>query len=120
MSLATTELVQEKNEKFLRELVDEIRIDARIHVLLKDPDEKVADIIRRESEDAEVVMLGLATPEKGKEEEAAQRMEALSEGLPNVFFVKNASLFVGDLITPEVEEEPEEEEPEKEEEKPDQ
>jgi amino acid transporter len=107
MSLATTELVQQKNEKFLRELVDEIRIDAKIHVLLKDPDEKVAEVIRRESADAEVVMLGLATPEKGKETEAAQRMEALSEGLPNVFFVKNASLFVGDLVTPEVEEEPE-------------
>jgi len=107
MSLATTELVQEKNEKFLRELVDEIRIDAQINVLLKDPDEKVAEVIRRESADAEVVMLGLATPEKGKETEAAQRMEALSEGLTNVFFVKNASLFVGDLVTPEVEEEPE-------------
>jgi hypothetical protein len=116
MSLATTEIMQQKNEKFLRELVDEIRIDAKIHVLLKDHDEKVADIIRRESENAEVVMLGLATPEKGKETEAAQRMEALSEGLPNVFFVKNASLFVGDLVTPEVEDEPEaepEEEPEK-------
>jgi potassium/chloride transporter 4/5/6 len=109
MSLATTELVQQKNEKFLRELVDEIRIDAKINVLLKDPDEKVAEIIRRESADAEVVMLGLATPEKGKEAEAAVRMEGLSEGLPNVFFVKNASLFVGDLVTPEVEEEPEEE-----------
>ena len=109
MSLATTELVQQKNEKFLKELVDEIRIDAKIHVLLKDPDEKVAEIIRRESADAEVVMLGLATPEKGKEAEAAVRMEGLSEGLPNVFFVKNASLFVGDLVTPELEEEPESE-----------
>ncbi len=55
--------------------------------------------------------LGLATPEKGKETEAAQRMEALSEGLTNVFFVKNASLFIGDLVTPEVEEEPETEPP---------
>lgn len=107
MSLATTELMKVQNEKFLRELVDEIRIDARIHVLLKDPDEKVAEVILRESAEAEVVMLGLATPEKGKEAEAAQRMEALSEGLPNVFFVKNASLFVGDLVTPEIEEEPE-------------
>ncbi len=107
MSLATTELMQQRNEKFLRELVNEIRIDAKIHVLLKDPDEKVAEVIRRESADAEVVMLGLATPEKGKEAEQAERMEALSEGLPNVFFVKNASLFVGDLVTPEIEEEPE-------------
>ena len=107
MSLATTPLIQEKNEKFLEELVDEIRIDAEIKVLLKDPDEKVAEVIRRESKDAEVVMLGLATPERGKETEYAERLEALSEGLSNVFFVKNASLFVGDLVTPEVEEESE-------------
>ena len=67
-------------------------------VLLKDPEAKVAEIIRRESADAEVVLLGLATPEAGEEAEYAKRMEALSEGLPNVFFVKNASLFVGELV----------------------
>jgi hypothetical protein len=51
-------------------------------------------------------MLGLATPERGQEAEYARRQEALSAGLPNVFFVKNASLFVGDLVTPEQEEAP--------------
>ncbi len=106
MSLATTELMQQKNDTFLRGLVDEIRIDADIRVLLKDPEAKVADIIRHESRDAEVVLLGLATPERGHEAEYARRLEALSEGLPNVFFVKNASLFVGDLITPEQEDAP--------------
>ena len=106
MSLATTELMQQKNEVFLRGLVDEIRMDADIQVLLKDPESKVADIIRHESRDAEVVMLGLATPERGQEAEYARRQEALSEGLPNVFFVKNASLFVGDLVTPEQEDAP--------------
>ena len=105
MSLATTPLIKQKNERFLKELVAEIRIDAEIRVLLKDPDEKVSEVIRRESQDAEVVMLGLATPERGKEAEYAQRLETLTEGLPNVFFVKNASLFVGDLVTPEIEEE---------------
>ncbi len=106
MSLATTELMQQKNERFLQQLVDEIRIDADIRVLLKDPEAKVADIIRKESRDAEVVLLGLATPPRGEEAEYARRQEALSEGLPNVFFVKNASLFVGDLITPEQEDAP--------------
>jgi potassium/chloride transporter 4/5/6 len=104
MSLATTELMKERNEKFLKGLVEEIRIDADIRVLLKDPAAKVADIIRQESRDAELVMLGLATPKRGQEAEQAQRMEAQCEGLPNVFFVKNASLFVGDLVTPEQEE----------------
>ena len=100
MSLATTELVRERNVNYLNRLLEEIRIDAEVRVLLKDPEAKVAEIIRRESADAEVVLLGLATPVAGEEQEYAQRMEALSEGLPNVFFVKNASLFVGDLVLP--------------------
>jgi len=106
MSLATTELMLQRNETFLQGLVDEIRIDADIRVLLKDPEAKVADIIRHESRDAEVVIMGLATPERGEEAEYAERLEAFSEGLPNVFFVKNASLFVGDLVTPEQEDDP--------------
>jgi len=103
-SLATTEIMRQQTESFLQRLIAEIRIEADIQVLLKDPDATVADIIRRESRDAEVVMLGLATPERGDEAAYAERLEALSEGLHNVFFVKNASLFVGDLVTPEPEE----------------
>lgn len=103
MSLATTELMQTRNETFLRQLLDEIRIDGEIRVLLKNTDETVAQTIRRESEGAEVVMLGLATPEDGDEENYAERLEALSEGLPTVFFVKNASPFGGHLVSPEVE-----------------
>ncbi len=94
----------QQTESFLQRLIAEIRIEADIQVLLKDPEATVADIIRSESRDAEVVMLGLATPERGGEAAYAERLEALSEGLHNVFFVKNASLFVGDLVTPEPEE----------------
>ena len=75
-------------------------------MLLKEPDETVATVIQRESADAEIVMLGLATPEPGREAEYAQRLESLVGELPSVFFVKNASLFIGELITPEEEEEP--------------
>lgn len=105
-SLATTGIMRQQTESFLRRLIAEIRIDADIRVLLKDPDAKVADVIRHESRDAEVVMLGLATPQRGEEAAYARRLEALSDGLPNVFFVKNASLFVGDLITAEQEDAP--------------
>lgn len=105
-SLATNEIMQQQTESTLRRLIAEIRIDADIHVLLKAPESKVAEIIREESRDAEVVMLGLATPERGAEAEYAARLEALSDGLPNVFFVKNASMFVGDLITAEHEDSP--------------
>lgn len=51
----------------------------------------------------ELVVLGLATPERGEEAEDARRLKARCEGLPNVFFVKNASLFVGDRVLPDEE-----------------
>jgi hypothetical protein len=54
--------------------------------------------------EAEVVILGLATPERGEKAEYARRLEARCEGLPTVFFVKNAGLFVGDLVLPDEEE----------------
>lgn len=108
MSLATTETMKQQNEMNLRRLLAAIRIEADIEVLLKDPDAKVADIIRQRSVDAEVVLIGLATPDEGQEAEYAARLEVLTQGLPNVLFVKNASCFVGELITPEEEAEPDE------------
>jgi potassium/chloride transporter 4/5/6 len=106
MSLATTETMKQQNELNLKRLLSAIRIEADIEVLLKDPEAKVADVIRERSADAEVVLIGLATPDKGQEAEYAARLEVLTEGLPNVLFVKNASCFVGELITDEEEEDP--------------
>jgi potassium/chloride transporter 4/5/6 len=74
-------------------------------VLLKQADESVATVIQRESAEAEVVLLGLATPPIGEEADYAQRLETLVGDLPSVFFVKNGSLFIGELITQEEEEE---------------
>ncbi|MFH2052918.1 MAG: Na-K-Cl cotransporter [bacterium] len=106
MSLATTETMKQQNEMNLRRLLAAIRIDADLEVLLKDPGAKVSDVIRDRSKDAEVVIIGLATPNPGQEAEYAARMEALTEGLPNVLFVKNASCFVGELISPEEDQAP--------------
>lgn len=47
-----------------------------------------------------MVIFGLATPEEGSEENYAERLEAMAGDLPVVFFVKNASLFIGELLLP--------------------
>jgi hypothetical protein len=112
LSLATTEIMKSHTERQLALLLPEIRIHAEVLVLVKEADESVASVIQRVSADAEIVMLGLATPEVGEEAEYAQRLEALVGELPSVFFVKNASLFIGELITPEEEEAEVEEQPE--------
>ncbi|MEW6490875.1 MAG: hypothetical protein AB1578_23555, partial [Thermodesulfobacteriota bacterium] len=85
----------------LRRLLPELRIDADVEVVLRPPETSIRELIQAESRDADAVLLGLATPEQGKEEEYALRLAELADGLPTFFFVKNASLFVGELISAE-------------------
>ena len=71
-----------------------------IEVRVKAPDESVRDVIHRESANADLVLLGLATPESGRERDYAERLTELAAGLRGFFFVKNNSLFIGDLVSP--------------------
>jgi amino acid transporter len=100
LSLASNELMQQTTENFLAKLIPEIRIDAEIQVMIKAEDESVKEMILEQSADADLVLLGLATPEQGKEEEYARRLFQLAEGLPACVFVHNGSLFIGELVTP--------------------
>ena len=90
--------------------MDEIRIDAEINVLLKDPDEKVAEIIRRESADAEVVMLGLGHPGKRQGSRGRPAHGGVVRGTAQRVLREERQPVRGDLVTPEVEEDPEAEE----------
>ena len=100
LSVASNELMQEKTENFLQKLVPEIRIAAEIEVTVKPEDVSVKEIILQQSADADLVLLGLATPEAGDEENYANRLYQLAEGLPSCFFIHNGSLFIGELVTP--------------------
>lgn len=101
MSIASNDLMKGQTERFLSQLIPEIRIDADVEVTLKADNESVFEVMHRESHDADVVLLGLATPEPGEEEAYAERLTELADGFQNCFFVHNGSLFLGDLITPE-------------------
>ena len=98
LNVATSELMKAKNERVLRALVADIRIRAEVRVLLRSPEEKIAEIIRRESAEAELVLLGIGNVVAGAEADYARRLEALAGDLDSVVFVKNASLFVGELM----------------------
>lgn len=113
MSVASTEVAKVRTETYLNELIPSVRIDATAHVKIKPKELSVAEMIQQESGEADVVFLGLATPKAGEEENYAQRLDALAGDLPAVFFVKNASLFIGELLeSPEEEFEEPEAEPE--------
>lgn len=105
MSLASNELMQTNTERYLNKLIPEIRIEARPRVIIKPEDKSVHELIHEESADAEVVFFGLAMPDKGDEEEYAHRLQVLAGDLPTVFFVKNSSMFVGELLEQSTDEE---------------
>ncbi len=98
LSLASNELMQKETERSLARLLDESRIDAEVRVLLKAKEQGLKEIIAEQSGAAEAVLLGLATPAAGEEEAYAGRLVELVERLPTFFLVKNASLFVGELV----------------------
>lgn len=98
MNIASSEVMQARTEAYLEKLIPEIRIEATHRVILKPKDVSVAELIQKESAEAEVVFLGLATPPPDSLESYAERLEKLAGDLPVVFFVKNASMFVGELL----------------------
>lgn len=103
MSIASNDLMKAQTENYLERLIPETRIAAEYRVILKPPDRSVRELIHSESAEAEVVFFGLAMPEVGGEEAYAKRLEELAGDLPTVFFVKNSSLFIGELLKPSAE-----------------
>ncbi len=100
LSIASNELMRTKTEQFLARLIPEIRIQADIDIKVRSEDFSVKEMIVRESGEADVVFMGLATPDEGEEEAYAKRLMDMVEGLPTCFFVHNGSLFIGELVSP--------------------
>jgi len=107
LSLASSELMAERTRNFLRQLIPQIRINAEINVQIREPGSSLRETMQRDSANADLVLLGLACPDEGKEAEYAERLDELTEGLPSCFLVHNGSLFIGELVTPIAEEEEE-------------
>jgi len=100
LSIASNKMAEQQTRRFLAKLIPEIRIDAEIEVLIKSEDRSVREMIHAESSGVDLVILGLALPEEGKENAYAARIAELAEGLPSCFFVHNGSLFIGELVSP--------------------
>ncbi len=108
LSIASSQVAKEQTDRHLARVLSSIRMEVEIEVLVKPRESSVAAFIGHQSEHAAVVFLGLASPKAGEEEGYAERIDTLAGKLPVVFFVRNASVFVGDLLeTPEGEFAPE-------------
>jgi hypothetical protein len=97
-SIATSDMMIQRNQSLLERVIGEARIDAHIEILRKSDEISISEQIFRESQGADVVLMGLRTTTPGDEEAYSQRIEELAEGLPSVLFVRSAGIFRGRLL----------------------
>ena len=98
MCAASNDFARQNTNRYLESMLKEIRIEAECDVFIKPENQSINQLIQSKSAEADVVFLGLAVPEKGRELEYVNRLEELVGELPMVFFVKNSCLFVGKLL----------------------
>lgn len=97
-SLATTEMMMERNEIMLDQMIRSARISATPEVMLHSSDVPVMERIQEQSRNADVVLLGLRPVKPGDELDYADRLNEFVEGLPTVLFVRSAGEFRGRLL----------------------
>jgi len=97
-SIVDTEDEKTKMEANLDALIPEARIHAETEIIVRPKDQSVTQILHTYSRHSDVVLLGLKVPERGDEDEYADRLIEIAEGLNTTIFVRNASPFAGNLI----------------------
>lgn len=98
LSAASNDFAQGNTIRYLKKLLADIRIEAELDIFIKPQDSAISDLIQEKSSKASTVFLGLAIPEEGKESSYINRIEQMTQNLEVVFFVKNSSLYIGQLL----------------------
>ncbi len=98
ISIANNEDMKSFTENYLKNLIEQIRIRAESTVMVKPEGKGFIEIIHSYSKNADAVILGLNTPKDGDEESYAKKLKSICGDLQTVFFVKNSSVFVGELL----------------------
>lgn len=86
-------------EQRLKKIIPGTRIKASVDVIIRKKDQPFSEIIFQYSNESEIVFLGLSIPESGKEEEYAQRLKTISDGLKTTLFVYNGEENVPVLLS---------------------
>lgn len=103
-AIATSQMTHERIEAELGGLLERTRINAKATVLARPEGETVRQVIQRESEDADLVFLGVQKVGAGEEMAYAERLAQLVGDLPTVLLVHAAGPFAGRLLGEEREE----------------
>ena len=97
-SIATSEMMAERNTLLLNRMIESARLIASVDVLQKPADRTVSSIIKEHSAGADVVLMGLRAHEPGEEADYVDRLNRMMDGLPTVILVQNAGAFRGRLL----------------------
>jgi hypothetical protein len=97
-SIATSDMMMERNRTALERVIRNARIRADVDVIRKPEGISLSDLITSQSQDADVVLMGLRAVASGEEAGYAARLDDLAEGLPAVLFVRSAGAFRGRLL----------------------
>ena len=97
-SIARNEEERQFQDKGLKAMLDEVRIEAETDVIKQPENQSIAETIKAYSAGASIVFLGMQDPVPGTEAEYGRRLEELSSGLCTTVFVRNAGKFAGELI----------------------
>ncbi len=79
-----------ETETFLAERLKIVRVNATPLVLVRDEDEGIEDVIRRESETADLTILGMSLPESVSAEAYAGRLDGFVSGVGTALLVRSA------------------------------
>lgn len=85
-----SEAAIEDTQAHMEALIKDIRVPAQPLILVNDTKRPVMDIIRENSVDTDLTILGLALPNAGEEAMYAERVEALAASVHTVLLVRNA------------------------------
>ena len=79
-------------------MLPDLRMDVRLDVIVKPQEKTQREIIREESQGADLVFFGMAVPIAGAEHAYAGSLITLLDALPTTILVRNASRFHGRLV----------------------
>ncbi len=97
-SIVPTEEAAEQLRESMKAFLTSIRIPAEMDVIVPEPGQSIAELIREGSRNARLVLLGLPEVPAGEERDTAERLLSLVEGLPPTLLVRNAGPFRGRLV----------------------
>jgi amino acid transporter len=97
-SIVTNDTTQPDIEESLTTLIDTVRIKATQDVIVLPEDKSVVEVMHETSKDADIVFVGMMTPEEGQETEYATRLIQLVEKMPSTVLVRNSGPFEGQLL----------------------